>query len=243
MSTDAAKAQAFYTSLLGWGINPQDMMGFIYNMIMVDGKGIGGIVPLDPAESLHTHWMSYLQVPGAIEESVAKIKELGGEIVQEPFEIPDVRFMAVAKDPQGAYFAPMQPTGYQPEEPTYPLPGGAVAWHELMTKDTAAAAEFYTGVTGLSSSVQDMGTGPYTLLQEGENDYRAGIMANPDPNFPPAWLIYFEVPQATMDDALADVTRLGGQVAMGPMEVPGVGVIGVGTDPTGGWFGLMKSAL
>jgi predicted enzyme related to lactoylglutathione lyase len=118
-----------------------------------------------------------------------------------------------------------------------------VTWHELMTPDPAAAAGFYTQLTGLTSSIEDMGTGPYTLLMGGENDYRAGIWPMPE-GMPPqaAWMIYFEITQETMDEALAEVTRLGGTVNMGPMEVPTVGIIGVATGPTGAVFGLMKSA-
>lgn len=242
MTTDADAATAFYTTLFGWTVKPQDMGGFTYNMVEAKGPAFGGIVPLDPALGMPSHWMPYLQMPGTIEEAAANIKERGGEIVQEPFPVPGVGFMAVAKDPQGAFFSPLQTTEFEPTPPSYPLAGGEVAWHELMTSDVAAAAEFYTGITGLESSVQDMGTGPYTLLQVGEKDYRAGIMASPDPAMPPAWMIYFEINQPTMEEALAEVTRLGGNAAMGPMEVPGVGVIGAASDPTGGWFCLMKSA-
>lgn len=242
MTTDIEKAQAFYTALFGWTIHPQDMMGFTYNMVRAGGTDLGGIVPLDPSLGMPSHWMCYLHAPGSINEIAAKIIELGGTIVQPPFEIPEVGNMAVATDPQGAYFSPFEPTAFQPGAPAFPTPGGEVSWHELMTTDPAGAAAFYAGITGLSSSVQNMGTGPYTLLQEGENDYRAGIMATPDPTMPPGWIFYVEIIQDTMEDTLAEVARLGGEVVMAPMEVPGVGVIGVATDPTGGVVGLMKSA-
>jgi predicted enzyme related to lactoylglutathione lyase len=242
MTSDPDKATTFYTSLFGWTIVPQDMQGYTYNMIHVGETGIGGITQLDPTHGLPTHWMTYLHVPGSLDDSAAKITELGGTIVQPPFDIPGVGRMAVATDPQGAFFSPFEPTDMVVEAPTYPVPGGGVAWHELLTTDTAGAAAFYTGITGLSSSVQDMGTGPYTLLQEGENDYRAGILPKPDMSPVSAWLVYFEIAQDTMEDALAEVKRLGGEVAMGPMEIPTVGVIGVVSDPTGGVIGLMKSA-
>lgn len=241
VTSDPNKAKAFYTSLFGWTVQPQDMGGTNYDMIHAGEVGIGGITPLDPAQGMPTHWVSHLHVPGTLDDAMAKVTEFGGTVIQ-PLDVPGVGRMAFVQDPQGALFWVFEPTELEPEAPTYPIPAGGVAWHELMTTDTAAAANFYTAISGLSSSVQDMGSGPYTLLQEGEKDYRAGITATPDPSTPTAWLIYFEIAQDSMEDALAEVKRLGGEVAMGPMEVPTVGTIGVVSDPTGGVIGLMKSA-
>jgi uncharacterized protein len=248
MSTDPEKATAFYTQLFGWRVNPMSMGEYTYSMLMNgpdDQAGFGGINPLDPAQGMPSHWMCYLNMPQGVDAACAKIVELGGTVVQQPFDIPGIGRMAVAADPQGAVFSPFE--SFQqpnPPPPPYPTPKGGVTWHELMAPDPAAAASFYTQLTGLTSSIEDMGTGPYTLLMgDGENDYRAGIWPMPE-GMPPnaAWMIYFEIVQETMEDALAEVTRLGGTVNMGPMEVPTVGIIGVATGPTGAVFGLMKSA-
>lgn len=240
MTDDPERAKAFYTALFGWRIQPEEMQGTIYEMIVCGEMQIGGIVPLNSAHSPRTHWLPYLQVPGNLDDVVAKIIALGGKILQPPFAIPGVGRMAVATDPHGAVFSPYEPAGDESGAPPYPVPRGGIAWHELTTADTAAAATFYTGITGLSSNVVDMGTGPYTLLQEGGSDVRAGIMASPDPAAPAAWKFYVEIAQDSMEDALAEVRRLGGDVVMGPFEVPDVGTIGVAADPTGGWVGLMK---
>jgi predicted enzyme related to lactoylglutathione lyase len=247
MSTDPEAAKAFYTQLFGWNVKPMDMGEYTYSMLLngdTDEFGFGGINPLDPAHGMPSHWMCYLNMPDGIDAGVAKITELGGTIVEQPFDIPGVGKMAVAADPQGAYFAPFESVPPQdPTPPPLPTPNGGVTWHELTTTDVEAATAFYTGITELSKAVMDVGTGPYTMLTgEGENDYRAGIFQAPDGMPMSAWIIYYEITQDSLDETLAEVTRLGGQVFMGPMDVPTVGTIAVVADPTGGVIGLMKSA-
>lgn len=244
MSTDPTKAKAFYTALLGWSIAPQDTgPAGTYDMVMVGdgGHGIGGIVPIDPGQGMPSHWMSYLEVPDGVDAACAKVTELGGSVPVPPMDIPGVGRFAVASDPQGAHFSPFQ-YAERPQVPPAPAPGapGGVAWVELLTSDVDAAVAFYRAIAGWQDRVTDLGTGPYHVQASAEAMV-AGIMANPDRAAPPSWLVYFEVPQPTIDQALARVTELGGTVAVGPMEVPTVTRLGIAQDPAGGWFGLMKA--
>jgi predicted enzyme related to lactoylglutathione lyase len=243
MTPDPEKAKDFYTKFFGWTAQPRDMgeMG-AYTMLGNAGQDFGGIVHLDPAHGHPPHWMVYLQMPGDIDDACARIKELGGQVPYAPFPIPEVGRTAVAIDPQGAAFSPYQPAmEWEPASGMGMPPRGGVAWHELMTSDPAAAAEFYTTLTDLTSTVQDMGTGPYTLLMDGQ-EYVGGIMKLPEPSLPPGWVVYYEIAHDSIEDAMTEVTRLGGQVFMGPMEVPTVGSIAAVADSTGAMFALMKSA-
>jgi predicted enzyme related to lactoylglutathione lyase len=204
-------------------------------------QDFGGVNKLDPAQGAPSHWISYLEVPGNLDDAINKITALGGTVAQPPFEVPTVGRMAVVADPQGAYFSPFEPASSNGMgAPRFPPQKGDVVWHELVTTDPAAAAAFYTGITGLTSDVNDMGTGPYTVLMNG-SEMIGGIMQKPDEAPVPAWLIYFEIAQDSIEQALAEVTRLGGQIGMGPMEIPTMGTFAVVGDPTGGWFGLFKS--
>lgn len=56
----------------------------------------------------------------------------------------------------------------------------------------------------------------------------------------PFWLYYFNVDD--IDAAAARVTAAGGQVLMGPHEVPGGSWILQALDPQGGMFALTKMA-
>ena len=58
------------------------------------------------------HWHVYFGVEDA-DAAAAKVTELGGAVVVEPFDTPVGR-MAVVSDPQGAVFSIIQPAP-QPE--------------------------------------------------------------------------------------------------------------------------------
>jgi predicted enzyme related to lactoylglutathione lyase len=82
----------------------------------------------------------------------------------------------------------------------------------------------------------DMGAmGTYQLIADGDDQF--GAMFN-SPHIPqPAWLFYFNVPAI---DAAADrIKAAGGQVIMGPHEVPGGQWIVNGVDPQGAMFALV----
>lgn len=241
-TNDAEKAKPFYMGLFGWTIKTMGAEFGNYDMWHNDGSEFSGIMPIGPEQQgVPPHWLSYLHAPGTIEDLVTKAGELGGTVMQPVFDIPTVGKMAILADPQGAVVAPFESIPRRGARSIGMGKPGAVAWNELMTTDPAAAAAFYSAIGGFSSRVADMGTGPYTLL-DNEQGPNAGIMKMPDDVPHPSWLTYFEITQDSMDEALAAVTRLGGQVGMGPMEIPTVGTIAVVGDPTGAWFGLMKSA-
>jgi predicted enzyme related to lactoylglutathione lyase len=242
-SADVERAKAFYTGLFGWTVQTWDMGGgFTYDAFVNGQQPLGGAVPQDPAMGPAAYWLSYLETPGGVDEAVAKMAGLGATVMAEPFDIPTVGRMAVVSDPQGAVFCPYQPESEAvPRAPAGPVKGG-VTWHELMTPDPEAAASFYGAAGGLTSSVMDVGTGPYTLLQDGE-EYVAGIMSMPEGMTHPAWAIVFEIAQDAIEAALAEVKRLGGQVGMGPVTVPTVGKVAAIQDPTGAWFHLIESEM
>lgn len=244
-SNDVEKAKSFYQSLMGWTVNPMDMgEAGTYNIwVNDDPNGLGGATALMPHEGDHSYWITYISVPNT-DETAEKIKSLGGEIAGGPLDIPGVGRMAFAKDSQGAYFAIItNEPGMPPDAATSNFKSGKgnPIWNELMVADAAAAATFYGDLVGWTNYIADMGTGPYTLLKNDLNEV-AGVMAFPEGVSTAAWMTYFEIKQDSMDEALAEVKRLGGQVAMGPMEIPTVGTIGVVADSTGAFFGLMKSA-
>ena len=75
----------------------------------VGDRTVGGAMPMPeqvPAE-VPDHWMVYFAVAD-INASAAKVKELGGQTMMEPFAVPDVGTMVVASDPQGAIFSLIQ---------------------------------------------------------------------------------------------------------------------------------------
>jgi hypothetical protein len=117
---------------------------------------------------------------------------------------------------------------------------GTFCWHELGTRDAAAARAFYCTLFGWTARDQPMpgDCGTYTLLRAGDGEV-AGMYQLDGPRFegvPSHWMAYLWV-----DDVAATagkVAALGGTVVAPPMDVPGVGDIAIAQDPTGAHFGL-----
>lgn len=100
---------------------------------------------------------------------------------------------------------------------------GRFFWYDVMTTDTAAAAEFYRKAVGWQT--QDSGTPgyDYTLFTVDGRGV-AGLMPIPEDarkaGVPPCWMGYIAV-----DDVDATAVRLereGGKVHRPPADVPGV---------------------
>jgi uncharacterized protein len=81
--------------------------------------------------------------------------------------------------------------------------------------------------------------GVYQLFATGaQGDDADGGMVLKQPEAPqPHWLYYINV--ANVDTALARTTAGGGQVLMGPHQVPGGSWIVIGLDPQGAAFAVV----
>jgi predicted enzyme related to lactoylglutathione lyase len=104
ITTDSSAA-AFYQQVLGLTTAVMDMGTGQYTLFQAGGEQVGGTVaPQLPG--VPNHWHVYFAVADA-DAAAAKITELGGSILVEPFDSPVGR-MAVANDPQGAAFSIIQ---------------------------------------------------------------------------------------------------------------------------------------
>jgi hypothetical protein len=55
----------------------------------------------DEAKGMPPNWGCYVTVDD-IEACCARVRQLGGQVLKPPFEVPTVGSMAVISDPQGA---------------------------------------------------------------------------------------------------------------------------------------------
>ncbi len=106
ITTGPAAAAAFYGQVLGLTTSVMDMGAGQYTLFEVNGQMVGGTTP-PQMPGTPNHWHVYFVVADA-DAAAAKITELGGAILAEPFDTPVGR-MAVARDPQGAVFSIFQP--------------------------------------------------------------------------------------------------------------------------------------
>ncbi len=150
-TTDAGAAKSFYTQVFGWTAHdmPAGPAG-VYTMLSKNGKNVCALYLMSEEmreQQVPAHWLCYATIENA-DAAVAKVKELGGTVHQEPFDVMDAGRMAVVQDPTGAIFAfwePKQHIGAEIiNEPD------SLCWFELQTKDVAAAEKFYTQLFGWS---------------------------------------------------------------------------------------------
>jgi predicted enzyme related to lactoylglutathione lyase len=107
ITTDPSAA-TFYEQVLGMTTSVMDMGTGEYTMFEAGGQQVGGsAAPQMPG--VPNHWHVYFAIADA-DASAAKIRELGGSILAEPFDTPVGR-IAVATDPQGAAFSIIQLAG------------------------------------------------------------------------------------------------------------------------------------
>lgn len=112
---------------------------------------------------------------------------------------------------------------------------GRVVWHELMARDTNAAAAFYTRVVGWTTQKWEHNPGYTMFVADGRP--MGGVMGLPEPSTPPVWLTYVATPD--IDESAKLVQTLGGKILKQPEAIPHVGRFAVVTDPQGAMLALI----
>lgn len=106
-TTDLGKAKDFYGKLFDWKLNDMPMGGGeTYTMLDV-GEGTGGGMMKAPMPNMPSGWLAYVGVDD-IAASTKKAKSLGGTIIRDVTEIPNVGAFSIVQDPTGAVFAMFQ---------------------------------------------------------------------------------------------------------------------------------------
>ena len=108
MSTDPEAGFAFYAGLFGWAKSTAVDMGAMgtYQVFAHHGADIGGMMGLGNAPV--PCWLPYFGTNG-VDAAIGRIEKNSGALVHGPQEVPGGAFIAVARDPQGAYFAVVGP--------------------------------------------------------------------------------------------------------------------------------------
>src|SRR5215210_6034585 len=103
---DVNAAARFYGELFGWEAEDLGQHAGHYHMFRKDGKMVAAATPMDPNQ--HPAWATYIATDDA-NATAAKVREAGGQVVMEPFDVMDSGRMAVFQDPAGAFIAAWQP--------------------------------------------------------------------------------------------------------------------------------------
>lgn len=221
MSQNASASEQFYTAVAGWTARPMPTPDHPYTVLSVGSQGMAGLMELPPeaaAAGAPSQWVGYVAVTDAA-ATVAQAVQLGGRCFHDPTTVPGVGTFALLTDPWGAAFAVIQPESNGDLVPPAPVPGD-FAWNELYADDPQGAIAFYQALFGWDLQYShDMGAeGFYHLLGLDGRQF-VGLWQRPDQVAKSKWLSYIAV--ADIEVAVAAAKAQGGQVLVGPMEVPG----------------------
>jgi predicted enzyme related to lactoylglutathione lyase len=115
--------------------------------------------------------------------------------------------------------------------------GNSFVHVELMSTDVAKSKAFYGKLFDWTLEDVQMPDGTYTMIKVGEGT-GGGMLKNPIPGAPSAWVAYTLV--ADVKAATAKAVSLGAKVMKDVTEVPGFGWFSFITDPTGAMLGLWQ---
>ncbi len=242
MTTDVQGAVDFYGKVTGWTATPFEGGDPGYLMWNTGETMTGGVMNL-PEEAKQmgapSHWLAYTEVLD-VEETITKATGLGATVRVPPMDIPNVGRMAILVDPQGVQFAVFTPTVASTSTLTATHPMGHFSWNELMTTSLTDAWDFYSRLFHWEVT-EDMDMGPenggiYRMYGLDKAHTLGGMMNKPAMVPVSCWHYYVKIPDIT--EGVAAVTANGGQVLMGPHEVPGGSFIASCLDPQGAAFAL-----
>ena len=252
---DPDAALPFYAGLFGWefeNVLPEGMEAkyFIGRIRGGDVAAVGSVPDGAPPMAM---WNTYIWVENA-EETAAKVRDAGGGVVTEPFDVMDSGRMAVLTDPEGAAFCVWQANNHKGAKVVNEH--GSLNFNSLATRDPGGAETFYGAVFGWKVLILPTGL-MWTLPGYGDHleedspglreqmaqmgapdgfiDVVAAItpIADDAPETPAHWSVTFAVDDA--DATAAKVHELGGTVVAGPIDAPWTRMAVI-EDPHGATF-------
>jgi uncharacterized protein len=249
---DPAAAAEFYGDLFGWDVEdvmPADAPARYY-IGRRNGGDVAAVSSRPEGAPEGAVWNTYVWVDDA-DATAAKVREAGGTVVSEPFDVFDFGRMAVFADPAGAVFAVWQAKQHRGAKVVNEH--GSLNFNNLSTRDLEGAQAFYGAVFGWEV-IHDFfwalpGYGDF--LEQRTPGMRMGMaeMGAPvrfedvvasvslAPDVEPHWGVTFAVDDA--DAVAARAAELGGTVVAPPFDAPWVRMTIV-TDPQGATFTASK---
>jgi predicted enzyme related to lactoylglutathione lyase len=234
-TTDADAAKAFYTRVFGWeAVDAPVGDAGTYTTFKLEGRDVAALYEMGEEEraSLTPHWSSYVSVED-VDVLTPRVRELGGEVLAEPFDVMQAGRTAAVRDPTGATLHLWQPREQlgagRVNDP------GCMVWNELASPDPARARDFFAELLGWTVEPEESGYGVIRL----DGAINGGIRPLQDGE-PTHWLVYFTV--TSCDETVAAIREAGGSVIAGPMSTP-VGRVAAVGDPQGAAFALFEGQV
>jgi uncharacterized protein len=250
---DPEAAVDFYKGLFGWDfedVMPPDSPGK-YFIARIRGGSVAAVGSIPEAAPQMAMWNTYVWVDSA-DETAGKVRDAGGQVLMEPFDVMDAGRMAVFTDPEGAMLCVWQAKDNKGAQIVNEH--GSLNFNGLNTRVPEAAKSFYGSVFGWQTLSLPGGAEMWTQPGYGDHlerdnpelrkqvaeaggpagfeDVVASLNPIPEdqPDTPAHWSVTFAVDDA--DAIAAKATELGGKVIAPPFDAPWVRMTVIG-DPQG----------
>jgi uncharacterized protein len=260
---DPDAAVDFYRGVFGWefeDVMPPGSDGK-YFIASLSGGAVAAVGSMPASAPPTATWDTYVSVESA-DETASKVRDAGGSVMREPFDVPGAGRTAVFTDPEGAAFCVWQAKDFKGAQVVNEP--GSLNFNGLNTRDVERAKSFYGSVFGWETLRLEGGAELWTLpgygddLERNDPDLRKRVaevggpagfedvvasinpIADDQPDLPAHWNVTFAVDDA---DAVAkNAAELGGKVVVPPFDAPWVRMTVI-TDPQGATFIASKFVL
>ena len=236
-TTDPDGATKFYCSLLGWTATPVEQKGKGYTVFSSGGRPVAGLAPRTIRGGTHpARWVGYYSVAD-IEATVAAVTRAGGKVHAESHKFPDRGLQAIVADKDGNPIGLLQSSSGDPAD-SEPQPGDW-NWFELYVRSPKDTGDFYHDALGLEVAPETNSDRKSDFVLKSAGQARGGIAPMPPgDDIKPSWLGVIRV--ANLDETLAKVPGLGGEVLVAPHAVEFGSRFAIILDSTGGTVGLVQ---
>ncbi|GEM_PF-6892726 len=196
VSGRAHASMLFYQKAFGWEAKRKGTEGY-WEVATDSGEAVGGVISL-PSLGDSAGWLTTVDVPN-LDETLASVKEHGGELTHGPVTVYGNIRTAVIADPEGAklQLRESSPTGNS----------GPWVWFELVTENVADTAGWYAKVFGFTTQPTE-GSERVMLLHEDQPV--AAVSPNPFQGEANQWIPVLGIQD--METQLKAVLEHGGEV-------------------------------
>lgn len=219
---DASRVIPFYTQLFGWTSETDGR----YTVLSHLGRPVGGIaeIPDSGPDPVVARWVGSLSTPD-VDRAAALVAGEGGQIHEDPRDLPRRGRFALVSDRQGARLILLRSKTGDPVDRAPEV--GDWLWYELWTNDPETALAFYRKLGGYD--VQQHEAGYWVLSTNGR--WRAGVRDLPRDDLEVRWVPVIRVadPLVAGDRAL----ELGGRLLVKAGDPPSDGSAALIADPAG----------
>jgi predicted enzyme related to lactoylglutathione lyase len=221
---DGNLAKNFYENLFNWEITD------VGPLLKISGSGINGHILKWPHKEHPTHVSIYINVNN-IQESLAKVKEMGGTVILPEMAVPTGGSIAQFVDPDGNIIGIYKGSDHIHKKPNRNIATHQIGFFEIAAREGHRSQKFYESV--FKWKITDDGT----VMSISEEDAGLnGHIFNWTHEEPTYLTLYIKVDN--IPDYLEKVSQLGGKVIVPETPIPDFGTFAQFLDLDGNVIGI-----